>query len=184
MSNILNVLYLKHSTWIKYVKSFGCPNDIAEDFVQEMYIKIYDYSKKTNNDLMYNDNEINFFFVYVTLKNLYYDTYRQSKKQSYVDFDDSIQIIQEEYTEDLFNAQKKAIEMWVNKLDKKIEELDPNEYSKKVVSLNYYKYIYQKVFIQQVSISDLSREIGITYWSLRNTLKNIKRQIDEEAHII
>jgi len=46
--------------------------------------------------------------------------------------------------------------------------------------LNYYKYIFEKVFIQQMSVSDLSREIGITYWSLRNTLNNIKRQINEE----
>lgn len=181
MSNILDVLFLKHDTWIKYVKSFGCPNDIAEDFVQEMYIKIYDYSQKKNNDLMYNAKEVNYFFVYVTLKNLYYDTLRQSKKQMYVDFDDNIEIFEEEYSEETFNLQKEAIDIWVIRLDQKIAELDLEEYSKKSVSLNYYKYIFEKVFVQQTSVSDLSREIGITYWSLRNTLNNIKRQINEET---
>jgi DNA-directed RNA polymerase specialized sigma24 family protein len=181
MANILDVLFLKHTTWIKYVKSFGCPNDIAEDFVQEMYIKIYDYSQKKNNDLMYNLNEVNYFFIYVTLKNLYYDTHRQSKKQTYVDFDDNIEILEEEYSEEAFNLQKKAIDIWIVRLNDKIAELDKEEYSKKSVSLNYYKYIFEKVFVQQTSVSDLSREIGITYWSLRNTLNNIKRQINEET---
>jgi DNA-directed RNA polymerase specialized sigma24 family protein len=181
MANILDVLFLKHETWIKYVKSFGCPDDIAEDFVQEMYIKIYDYSQKKNNDLMYNLNEVNYFFIYVTLKNLYYDTKRQSKKQMYVDFDDNIELFEEEYCEEKINFQKEAINIWIVKLDQKIKDLDIDEYSKKSVSLNYYKYIFEKVFVQQTSVSDLSREIGITYWSLRNTLNNIKRQINEET---
>ena len=181
MANILDVLFLKHETWIKYVKSFGCPDDIAEDFVQEMYIKIYDYSQKKNNDLMYNLNEVNYFFIYVTLKNLYYDTKRQSTKQMYVDFDDNIELFEEEYCEEKINFQKEAINIWIVKLDQKIKDLDIDEYSKKSVSLNYYKYIFEKVFVQQTSVSDLSREIGITYWSLRNTLNNIKRQINEET---
>jgi len=180
MKNILDVLFLKHTTWVKYVKSFGCPEDIAEDFVQEMYLKIYDYSQKKNNDLMYNSDEVNYFFIYVTLKNLYYDTLRQSKKQMYVDLDVNIVIVDEIYTEETFNIQKRAIEVWILNLESKIEELDTAEYTKKSVSLNYYKYIFEKVFIQQMSVSDLSREIGITYWSLRNTLNNIKRQINEE----
>ena len=79
--NILDVLFLKHSTWLKYVKSFGCPDDIAEDYVQEMYIKIYNYSQIKNNDLMYDGEEINFFFIYVTLKNMYLDDFRKNKKK-------------------------------------------------------------------------------------------------------
>lgn len=181
MTNILDVLFLKHATWIKYVKSFGCPNDIAEDFVQEMYIKIYDYSQKNNNDLMYDSNEVNYFFIYVTLKNLYYDTTRQSKKQRYVDFDDSIVLYEEEYSEEDYTVQKEAIEIWSKRLNDEIEELEKQDYSKKLVSMNYYRYIFEKVFVEQTSVSDLSRKIGITYWSLRNTLNNIKRQINEET---
>ena len=40
MEKDIENLYLKHKIWIKIVKSFGCNNSIAEDIVQEMYIKI------------------------------------------------------------------------------------------------------------------------------------------------
>jgi hypothetical protein len=180
MKNILDVLFLKHNTWIKYVKSFGCPEDIAEDFVQEMYIKIYDYSQKSNNDLMFNENEVNYYFIYVTLKNMYYDAIRRANKQSFVSIDENVCLEEEDYSEDVYIAQIKLVEIWIYKINTEIKELEKVEYSKRLVTLNYYKYIYEKVIVQQVNLSVLSREIGITYWSLRNTLNNIKRQINDE----
>lgn len=180
MKNILDVLFLKHNTWIKYVKSFGCPEDTAEDFVQEMYIKIYDYSQKNNNDLMFNEDEVNYYFIYVTLKNLYYDAIRKANKQSFISIDENVCIEEEDYTEDIYIAQIKSVEIWIEKINSDIKELEKFEYSKRLVTLNYYKYIYEKVIVQQVNLSVLSREIGITYWSLRNTLNNIKRQINNE----
>ena len=180
MKNLLDILFLKHSTWIKYVRSFGCAEDIAEDFVQEMYIKIYDYSQKNNNDLMFNEDEVNYYFIYVTLKNLYYDAIRKANKQLLVEIDTNVYLIEDDYSEDVFNAQSKAVELWLNKINEDINQLEQIEYSKKLVTLNYYKYIYEKVLVQQVNLSVLSRDIGITYWSLRNTLNNIKRQINDE----
>ena len=180
MKNILDVLFLKHSIWIKYVKSFGCPDDVAEDYVQEMYIKIYDYSQKTSNDLMFNQDEVNYYFIYVTLKNLYYDAIRRSNKRIIVEIDENIYLIENDYTEDLYNVQSKAVEIWLEKINSEIDALSNLEYSKKLVTLTYYKYIFDKALVQQVNLSVLSRDIGITYWSLRNTLKNIKRQINDE----
>jgi RNA polymerase sigma factor (sigma-70 family) len=180
MKNILDVLFLKHSVWIKYVKSFGCPDDVAEDYVQEMYIKIFDYSQKTNNDLMFNEDEVNYYFIYVTLKNLYYDAIRRSNKRVIVEIDENIYLIENDYTEDLYNVQSKAVEIWLEKINSEIDALSNLEYSKKLVTLTYYKYIFDKALVQQVNLSVLSRDIGITYWSLRNTLKNIKRQINDE----
>ena len=61
MKTDIELLYKKHKTWIKIVKSFGCNNAIAEDIVQEMYVKII---IKVNDglDIMYNKNEINYYF--------------------------------------------------------------------------------------------------------------------------
>ena len=101
--NILDVLCLKHSQWLKYVKSFGCPDEIAEDYVQEMYIKIYNYSQIKNNDLMYDGEEVNYFFIYVTLKNMYFDDLRRSKKKIIINIDDIV-LVEEpsDYSEDKF----------------------------------------------------------------------------------
>ena len=178
MANILDVLFLKHSTWITYVKSFGCPDDIAEDFVQEMYIKIFNYSQKKDNDLMYDQNEVNYFFVYVTLKNMYYDNLRKKKNLITVDLSDDFIQDESEYTEVDFNLKNDAVCLWIDKLNKDIELI--SEYNRKKANLLYIKFIYQKIFVEQMSVSELSREVGITYWSLRNTMLIIKDQIKNE----
>lgn len=175
MRNLLDILSEKHSTWIKYIVSFGCKADIAEDFVQEMYIKIYNYSQKKDNDLMYNENEVNYFFVYVTLKNMYYDNLRRNKNIVIVSVeevnleDDSV------YSEVAFNLQSQKVNSWFINLNSEIEKIE--EYNTEKASLSYIKFVYQKVFIENTSVSELSRDVGISYWSLRNTVQIIKEQI-------
>ena len=178
MVNILDVLFLKHHTWIKYVKSFGCREDIAEDFVQEMYIKIFNYSQKKDNDLMYNENEVNYFFVYVTLKNMYYDNLRKKKNIIIIDLSNDFVQDESEYTETEYHVKNDAIDCWIDRLNKDIEKIP--EYNLKKANLIYIKFIFQKIFIEQMSVSELSREVGITYWSLRNTVLIIKEQIKNE----
>ena len=174
---LLDILFLKHSTWIKYVKSFGCPTEIAEDFVQEMYIKIYTYYEKNGNDLMYNEDEINHFFIYVTLKSIYFDSIRKNK-MIYVPLD-QVNILDEDYIEDDFNFKIQSIKSWKQNIEKEIESII--EYNRKKASLCYFKFIYTKIFEENMSVSELSREVGITYWSLRNTILLIKEQIKDET---
>ena len=48
------------------MKSFGCNDAIAEDLVQEMYIKIIIKVKK-GLDIRYNEKEINYFLCSLIL---------------------------------------------------------------------------------------------------------------------
>ena len=75
---MLEVIGKQHTLWLKYLNKLGCQKD-CEDIVQEMYIKIYNYLQKYDRNLMYNDDEVNYYFVYVTLQNLYYDTIKKKK---------------------------------------------------------------------------------------------------------
>lgn len=174
---LLEILFKKHSTWITYVKSFGCREDICEDFVQEMYIKIYDYSQKKDNDLMYSKEEVNYVFIYITLKNLYYDNIRRNKGLKFVDDTFLSEVIEDAYDEAIFNLQSEAVNKWYSELNQEIESI--KDYSKEKAFLGYIKFIYQKVFVEHISVSELSRSSGITYWSLRNTVLTIKQQINE-----
>ena len=178
MRNILDVLSEKHSTWLKYIVSFGCEKESAEDYVQEMYIKIYNYSKKNDNDLMYNEEEINYFFIYVTLKNMYYDDLRKNKKVSIIGIEDLNIVSDEEYTETIFNIQSDKLNNWVKNIDKKIEDI--KDYTLEKSTLLYIRFIYDKIFVENKSVSELSREVGISYWSLRNTVQIIKEQVKNE----
>lgn len=178
MSNILNILFLKHSTWLKYVKSFGCNENLAEDYVQEMYIKIYNYSEKKDNNLMFNENEVNYFFIYVTLKNMFYDNLRKNKKVFLEDLTKDFIQDETEYIEDDFNVKSIVVNKWLNRLDKEILKI--KEYNREKSNLIYIKFIYQKIFVEDIPMSELSRDVGITYWSLRNTVLIIKKNIKDE----
>ena len=81
----LQKVALKHKTWVRTVISFGCDPAIAEDIVQEAYIKINKLIEK-GLDISYGE-EINYFYVYKTLKTLYGDLLRQNKKIKKVDID-------------------------------------------------------------------------------------------------
>jgi DNA-directed RNA polymerase specialized sigma24 family protein len=175
MKNILDVLSKKHSTWLKYILSFGCSSEIAEDFVQEMYIKIYIYSQKKDNNLMYNENEINYFFIYVTLKNMYYDNLRRNKNIVLIGIEEVNLIDDIVYTESTFNNQSELLKCWEFDINNRIESI--KEYNSEKASLFYIKFVYQKIFIEKISVSELSREVDISYWSLRNTIQIIKEQI-------
>jgi DNA-directed RNA polymerase specialized sigma24 family protein len=179
MKNILDILFLKHSQWLKYVKSFGCPDDIAEDYVQEMYIKIHNYSQRKDNDLMYSENDVNYYFIYVTLKNMFYDDLRKAKKQIKVDLSDDFIQDESEYTETDYHFKNDAKNVWIERLNSEIESIE--EYNRKKANLMYIKFIFEKIFVEQMSVTKLSQEVGITYWSLRNTILIIKDQIKNET---
>jgi hypothetical protein len=114
---------------------------------------------------MYNKDEINHYFFYITLQNLYYDSLRK-KKVTFEELDD-IELIDEEYYEQDITKEVDAILRWYNSSGDNVSE---NE---------YYRKIFEEVFIEKKSVSELSRESKITYWSLRNAVKIIKKQIQD-----
>jgi DNA-directed RNA polymerase specialized sigma24 family protein len=173
---LLDILFLKHKTWIKYVISFGCSTEIAEDYVQEMYIKIYNYSLK-GNSLMFNESEVNYFFIYVTLKNMYFDDLRATKKISFIELEDNRTFEETEYTEGDFKLQTDAVQNWLTELNTEINK--EQEYSQYQASLCYIRFIYQKIFIEDISVQQLANETHLSYWSIRNTVVRIKQQIKD-----
>ena len=54
----------KHRDWTRIVQSFGCKTE-AEDVVQEMYLRLDKYIKP--------DQKITDSFVWITLRNIYFD---------------------------------------------------------------------------------------------------------------
>jgi hypothetical protein len=178
MRNILDILSEKHIMWIKYVMSFGCQKDIAEDYVQEMYIKLYDYNSRKENDLMYNESEINYYFVYVTLKNMYYDNIRISSRIIKVKLEDYDFIDDEDYSEDEFNLKNEKVICWVQFIDNQIEI--NKGYTEAKAQLYYIKSLFQYVLVEKQNVTELSKKLKISYWSIRNTINIIKRQIRDE----
>jgi len=178
--NILTKIAKHHKTWLSYLYSLGCNEAIAEDIIQEMYIKVDAYIKKHNADIMFNDNEVNYYFFWVTLKNMYTDYHRKRVKDPLVYVDevhDVVEASEYEVREDY--DYHRAIMEWFESKD--YEEMCNSEdlitYDQKKLNEYYLRKIFEECFINGKKVSELSRDTNITYWSLRNTIKIIKKQI-------
>lgn len=159
--------------WVGYVLDLGCNIETAKDIVQEFYVKMH----LTKSDYLYNDNEPNFFGCYLILRNMVFDLKRKEKKYSIISDENIKDSIDEDYIEgqeldDKYNA----LNEWLNKNTLSIES-GVFEYDSDVLRKIYYKTIFEEIFYNNKKISVLSRETGISYYSLYNTVKRIKEQI-------
>ena len=81
-------------------KSFGADQELAEDIVQEMYLRLYKYVEEPDK-IMYNEKEVNTFFVYVTLRNMYASLMKAKSRIEFVDVSKlEDELIYEEANED------------------------------------------------------------------------------------
>ena len=64
MTKQIEVIAKKHKDWVNIARSFGAKTE-AEDIVQEMYIRLDKYIKP--------DQQISTSFVWITLRNIYFD---------------------------------------------------------------------------------------------------------------
>jgi DNA-directed RNA polymerase specialized sigma24 family protein len=174
---------VKHERiWHNYLKSWGCNIDTAKDLIQEMYIQIDTYLKKYNKSIMYNEKEVNFYFVYLTLYNMFKNLKRAEKRVKIVTLENLDYLPAEETNieSDDYNNHRVIQEWFLH--DDYIEMTDLNnpkleEYDKNKMFNFYQRKVFEEVFLNNKSISQLSRDTNITYYSLYNTVKNIKEQI-------
>jgi len=153
MKKTMQLLFNKHQDWVNIVKSFGVEEDVCEDIVQEMYYKIQIKLEK-GLDIMYNETEINYYYIFKTLRSLFLDLKRKSK---------NIQKVQLEQVKDLQS-----------------DIIYDNTYEKVEKELNRLYWYDRKVFeiiTSGESIASLSRKTTIQYYSLYNTFKKVKEKI-------
>jgi hypothetical protein len=162
----------------------GCDPFVADDLVQSMYLKVDAYIKKHNADIMFNETEVNYYFFWITLKNLYTDFHRKRLNSPVVyvpEVTDSVQ-------DDVFDLDQDDYQMHVAIMDwfededyEKMcnDDQELLEYDRQKLNKYYLRKIFEECFLNKKSVSELSRDTNITYWSLRNTIKIIKKQIQK-----
>ena len=151
----------KHKDWVRIVNSFGCEGSKCEDIVQEMYIKIHTLIVK-GIDISYED-DINHFYIYRILRSLFIDLCRKEAKITKVNIDYLEKFIQEEEV-----TNDKDILGKMQQLDTLLDKV--YWYDRKVFDL----------VSEGMSIAELSKKSGISYYSLYNTYKNVKSLIKNE----
>lgn len=178
-SKILDILAKRHNEWLNMAKSFKLNNSDANELVQEMYLRMYDYTKDVKR-IMYNETEINTFYIYITLRNLYYSkftNYNKNKKTvlfSDIDTEKFNYIMNQiVYDVDEYNdnyKKKVNLEALYNKIEDVIEEW--YWYDKKLTKL----YLNT-----DMSMRDISKETKISLSSIFNTLTNAKEKIRKKT---
>ncbi len=166
---MIELLSKYHKLGISMGLSMGIPSHIVEDFVQEMYLRLNKYVK-TPDKIMYNEKDVNKFYVYITIKNLYNDYLKQRNKHKMVRIDDievSYEIV-EPTTELQLESEikkQKAEEKIIGMIQKEVSSWD-RWYDQKLFKI-YYE--------TDISMRKLSKETNISVTSIFNSCKNYKQ---------
>ena len=149
---ILEKLFKRHKDWCNIVESFGCNSDTAEDIVQSMYLKIGKLVSD-GKDISFGD-DVNHFYIFRTLTTLFLDHKRKDNRSGII-------------LEDIEAEQD--------------EEVDYDSKYQKILDALEELYWYDRKVFEIVengeSISELSRKTNISYYSLYNTYKKVKKYL-------
>jgi len=165
---MLELLAKNHNLWLNMVLGFGCDYDTAQDIVQSMYLRMHKYVKDEQR-IMYNDDEVNRFFIYVTLKNMY-RTYMNAENK-FVWFevreDDAID---SELMEIAFDeVMESAFETLVARIGAEM-----NTWHK------YDRILSEKYFKSDYSLRDIAKGAGISLTSIFNSIRNNKKILKDK----
>lgn len=184
---LIDLLAQKNDDWIRMAKSFKITDDQANEIVQEMYLRVTDYVKDAKK-IMYDEKEINTFYVYITLRNIYYSNFYNTGKNiknrkviyfsEIVDKDDAMKLAKymiEDPQKVQDNIDRKI------KLDNLIDKIE-----EEIETWYWYDKKMTKLYMNtKMSMRDISKETKISLSSIFNTLTNAKeriRQISEKEY--
>jgi RNA polymerase sigma factor (sigma-70 family) len=145
------------------IQSFGCDPHLAEDIVQEMYIRLHKYVDDPEK-IMYN-GEVNTYFVYITLRNMYSTIKKMQSKVSFVDIDRMEDEIAYEETN------YKELESFDELIDSIWENVEDWHW--------YDKKLFEIYHNSPMSIRSIAEETKISARSIFNTLKNGREKIKD-----
>jgi DNA-directed RNA polymerase specialized sigma24 family protein len=170
---MIEELYKYDRLWVGYVKDNGCNLETAKDIVQEFYIKMH----VCKSDYLYENNKPNFYGCYLILRNMVIDLKRKEKNFSLISDENIPELEGEKYTEDSSIDNKYyALNKWIDDNTLNIEN-GKVDYTQESLKKLYLRTIYDAVFETGKSMTQLSKETGIKYDTIRYAVAVIKKQI-------
>jgi hypothetical protein len=168
---MLEDLAKMHNIWMAMALNIGVPYSDREDLIQEMYIRLNKYVDDQSKIYYKDTGEINRFYVWVTIRNMWISFETQKKRNpaspnflledtevadALIDFDPS-----DDY--------KQAIETLISRID---DEVDSWDYW-------YDQKLFNIMFRNDISMRQLSKETTISLTSIFNSMKIYKQKIRE-----
>ena len=154
----------KHQIWVDIVCTFGCTREVAEDLTQEMYIKIQ-IKLKNGLDIMYKE-EINYYYIFKTLKSLFIDLKRKGKNIKIYSFDEvTSPYLRNKIYEHQTVSEDVDFEGTYNAVLKDLSKMD------------WYDRRVFEIINDGESVADFSRQTKIPYYTLYFTFKKVKNKL-------
>tara|TARA_R110002167_G_scaffold10217_3_gene47031 strand:+ start:160 stop:729 length:570 start_codon:yes stop_codon:yes gene_type:complete len=167
-TRLIDKLAEKHWDWIRMAKSFGADSEQSNELVQAMYVRLVKYVDADSERIMYTKEEVNTYYVYVTLRNLFL-----SGAHSYKSDYDLIESFVYEKTyihEDLDMRYEQAHKDLFDKVDSIVDKW--YWYDKKLWGIH---------FNDKVSMRGIASDTKISLSSIFNTLKNGKEKVRKQV---
>ena len=169
MSKEVIEIFKKHQVWVEIVGSFGVSDETAEDIVQEMYIKIQKSIEKWGTDIMYDKDEINYYYIFKTLNSIFIDLKRRNKNVKFVRLDedeefDSKENYKAEYYKENFSV--------MLDFDEEYQKINNS-----LSNMIWYDRVVYEIIEGGETIAELSRKSKIQYYSLYNTYHKVKSKL-------
>ena len=195
----LEVLAKRNEEWLKMAKSFGAREDDAWELVQGMYEKMGSYVKDVNK-IMYNETEVNTFFVFRTLRNLFISGYHITGAKGGVR---NNKMLPSSHIMSITNTDKEDDDMCKDVLSKRTktiiesllfdESIDDNGmfdslYVNIIQDIDNYvetwywydKKLFRLYYDKGMSMRKIAKETKISLKSVFNSLTKAKQRIREE----
>tara|TARA_B100000795_G_scaffold129825_1_gene96830 strand:- start:204 stop:677 length:474 start_codon:yes stop_codon:yes gene_type:complete len=153
---MLEKIYSSHNKWINTTLKFGCTQEEAEDIVGKMYLIIGTMLNKGLN-ISYGDEGVNYYYIYLTLKTSFLQFKNKQNKENKISIDLVYNIEADEYVD--YDTPNEIV----------LDELD---------KLHWYdKKIYNLVEGVDCSMTKLSNQTNISYHSIYNTYRKVKKHL-------
>jgi len=156
METIIEKIHARHEEWVFLVTKYGCNEQTAEDIVQEMYLRLIVYLRKTNADISYGD-DVNIYFVAKTLKSIFLDQVRKQNRKPTVE-------LKEEICE-ILDYQSKDYES----IYAKVQEI--------LGDLYWFDRKIYEIIESGERVASLADKTNIPYYTIYNTYKKVKNHI-------
>jgi len=170
---MLNKIAKHNKLWINTLLKLGADKSLAQDLVQDMYLRINDLVKNKTN-IMYGD-DVNKYYIHITLRNLYFNHLRRNKRYPEIEYEDSGK------QETTYNYDKDDADTCI--LDKIVaifKTLSP--YEMELFQLHFGLLINENGTknIEKLSMDKLAKIVGSSKGHIFYKMKQIKRKFRNE----
>ena len=151
-----------HSEWLKVTRAWNT-GDLAEDIVQDMYLRLHRYSSA--DKVLDEDGKVNKFYVYCTLRNIFHDYNNEKTKRGQTRIGEGFDLPHEETNRDEVEAYNRLIDTM----------------NEALMELYWFDKDMLMLYVESgLSMRQLSKETNISFKCIFNTLKVGRQQVREQ----